>query len=60
MSVALGGAVALIPVEAPVTSEAVGGGAPAWPAPTETMRPWTRWWWPGNAVDEPNLVRQLG
>ena len=29
-------------------------GVPAlleWPAVTQTMRPWTRWWWVGNAVD---------
>jgi len=28
------------------------------PAPVEA-RPWTRWWWPGNAVDEAGLTRQL-
>ena len=22
-------------------------------------KPWTRWWWPGNAVDKENLTRQL-
>lgn len=22
-------------------------------------KPWTRWWWPGNAVDEAGLTRQL-
>lgn len=27
-------------------------------APNET-KPWTRWWWPGNAVDEAGLTRQL-
>jgi hypothetical protein len=31
----------------------------AWPAPTRTARPWTRWWWLGSAVDAPNLDRQL-
>ncbi len=33
-----------------------------WPRPPElrgTARPWTRWWWPGSAVDKPNLTRQL-
>lgn len=24
-----------------------------------TAKPWTRWWWPGSAVDEANLTRQL-
>jgi hypothetical protein len=24
-----------------------------------TAKPWTRWWWPGSAVDEVNLTRQL-
>ena len=31
----------------------------AWPEVTQTARPWTRWWWLGSAVDEPNLFRQL-
>jgi hypothetical protein len=22
-------------------------------------KPWTRWWWPGSAVDEQNLTREL-
>lgn len=25
----------------------------------ETTKPWTRWWWPGSAVDEAGLTRQL-
>lgn len=35
--------------------------APASPAPTvaSSPRPWTRWWWPGSAVDEAGLTRQL-
>src|ERR1700693_4866405 len=60
MGMALGGMAVLISVEAAVDQGAVGGEAPAWPTPTRTMRPWTRWWWPGNAVDAPNLIRQLG
>ncbi|HEX9784457.1 MAG TPA: glycosyl hydrolase [Opitutaceae bacterium] len=24
-----------------------------------TAKPWTRWWWPGSAVDEASLTRQL-
>ncbi|HTX66634.1 MAG TPA: glycosyl hydrolase [Opitutaceae bacterium] len=31
----------------------------AWPTPTNEMRPWTRWWWLGNAVDQPDLTREL-
>ncbi|TWU00575.1 hypothetical protein Pla108_15270 [Botrimarina colliarenosi] len=30
-----------------------------WPEPTQTSRPWTRWWWHGSAVDEANLTRLL-
>lgn len=30
-----------------------------WPTVTDTTRPWTRWWWLGSAVDEPNLSRML-
>ncbi|AOS44210.1 hypothetical protein Verru16b_01271 [Lacunisphaera limnophila] len=25
----------------------------------DTTKPWTRWWWPGSAVDEAGLTRQL-
>ncbi len=28
-------------------------------APPETTRPWTRWWWPGNAVTEAGITTQL-
>jgi hypothetical protein len=27
----------------------------AWPEPTRTMKPWTRWWWMGSAVDRENI-----
>lgn len=30
-----------------------------WPEVTKEMRPWTRWWWMGSAVDEKNLDRLL-
>src|SRR3954463_14127226 len=33
--------------------------APAWPAITNEMRPWTRWWWQGSAVDSTNLTALL-
>ena len=32
---------------------------PGWPEPTDTSRPWTRWWWPGSAVSEQGLTHQL-
>ena len=31
----------------------------AWPAITSQTKPWTRWWWLGSAVDNPNLTRLL-
>jgi len=31
----------------------------AWPAPTQTSKPWTRWWWPGSAVERDHLATQL-
>lgn len=30
-----------------------------WPKAANTARPWTRWWWMGNAVDTANLNWQL-
>src|SRR5690606_39023871 len=30
-----------------------------WPAVTKEMKPWTRWWWLGSAVDRANLEREL-
>lgn len=30
-----------------------------WPKVQPQMRPWTRWWWMGNAVDEKNLATAL-
>lgn len=30
-----------------------------WQQTTETAKPWTRWWWMGNAVDEKGLDKQL-
>jgi hypothetical protein len=31
----------------------------AWPSVTEMTRPWTRWWWMGNAVDSTSLAYDL-
>jgi hypothetical protein len=33
--------------------------APAWPTITSDMRPWTRWWWQGSAVDSTDLAANL-
>jgi glycosyl hydrolase family 106( putative alpha-L-rhamnosidase) len=33
--------------------------SPAWPAITNEMRPWTRWWWQGSAVDSADLKANL-
>lgn len=33
--------------------------APVWPKLEQQMKPWTRWWWMGNAVDQKNLNRVL-
>lgn len=30
-----------------------------WPEITQTAKPWTRWWWMGNAVDKKNLSKLL-
>jgi hypothetical protein len=30
-----------------------------WPAVTREHKPWTRWWWPGSAVDAASLTYQL-
>lgn len=31
----------------------------AWPPLTQTAKPWTRWWWPGSAVERDTLSAQL-
>ncbi len=31
----------------------------AWPEITTTMKPWTRWWWMGSAVDKENITRRM-
>jgi len=30
-----------------------------WPKITATTKPWTRWWWMGNAIDEKNISSSL-
>lgn len=34
-------------------------GKTPWPAVVKENKPWTRWWWMGNAVDKPNISRLL-
>jgi hypothetical protein len=52
-------AVLLAAVAATVARPAAQSAHPAWPAAERDHKPWTRWWWPGSAVDAPNLTRQL-
>ena len=33
--------------------------ASVWPEVTVSAKPWTRWWWPGSAVDKAHLTAQL-
>lgn len=48
--------VALLPVLLLVSCSAE---KPSWPEATNVMKPWTRWWWMGNAVDRANIQREL-
>ncbi|HTF29181.1 MAG TPA: glycosyl hydrolase, partial [Flavitalea sp.] len=32
---------------------------PQWPATNNTMKPWTRWWWQGSAVNKTDLLYNL-
>ena len=36
-----------------------GQSEPVWPESNPEAKPWTRWWWPGNAVDKENIRREL-
>lgn len=40
-------------------AQAQSGVAPRWPEVTREMRPWTRWWWMGSAVNEKDLTADL-
>lgn len=33
--------------------------SPGWPELTRENKPWTRWWWPGSAVDKASITHQL-
>ncbi|MCB0643647.1 MAG: hypothetical protein KDC44_18495, partial [Phaeodactylibacter sp.] len=32
---------------------------PAWPASTQTAKPWTRWWWHGSSVTKAGITAEL-
>ena len=52
--------VAFAPVHAAAAQRVATWPAPlAWPAVTRDVKPWTRWWWLGSAVDKPGLSAQL-
>jgi hypothetical protein len=46
---------AALPIDAPSAQRA----ERRWPTITAEMKPWTRWWWQGSAVDRAGLTRQL-
>jgi hypothetical protein len=47
------------PADAQRSGAASGRSILDWPAATRDSKPWTRWWWLGSAVDEPNLSREI-
>jgi len=46
-------------IAALILSSSCNNGNVSWPEPTIESKPWTRWWWPGNAVDSVNISREL-
>jgi hypothetical protein len=42
-----------------VSTQASGAPSLEWPALQPETKPWTRWWWPGSAVDPASLTAQL-
>jgi hypothetical protein len=53
LSVLLTGLTAALGAPTPTSTTA------AWPEIGRENKPWTRWWWPGSAVDKSSLTRQL-
>ena len=47
------------PAHAQASSRAGARSILDWPVATREAKPWTRWWWLGSAVDEPNLTREI-
>lgn len=50
-------------VMAAIAGSAAGADPPrtvtTWPPATQVNKPWTRWWWPGSAVEAAELTREL-
>ncbi len=44
---------------APLRAADAPASASPWPAIQRENKSWTRWWWPGSAVDKANLTREL-
>jgi hypothetical protein len=42
-----------------IKTQPLGRNPLAWPALTETNKPWTRWWWMGSAVTKAEISRQM-
>ena len=40
-------------------SQAIYAQGPEWPEITRTSKPWTRWWWPGNIVNQQDLTTNM-
>ena len=63
VAIAIGAACVLVLLEPPRTVTAQSGqdrsAARDWPALTSEMKPWTRWWWHGSAVEPASLTQQL-
>ncbi|MPY89150.1 MAG: glycoside hydrolase family 2 [Luteitalea sp.] len=47
------------PVQAMAQTRQLDPTPPSGPLAQNTEKPWTRWWWPGSAVDKENLTWQL-
>ena len=40
-------------------SQAISAQQLSWPEITQNARPWTRWWWPGSIVTQPDLTAAM-
>src|SRR5688572_27656382 len=56
---ALAAALILLFAALPIDSPSAQRAERRWPAISAEMKPWTRWWWQGSAVDRAGLTRQL-
>jgi hypothetical protein len=55
----LPGILVILMLSCNISNPASGDDSSAWPDITTTMKPWTRWWWMGSAVDKENISRRL-